>query len=44
VAEAARTVQSMKWAGVAELELDGKKIVKYRATNATTKIYFDIEK
>jgi flavin-binding protein dodecin len=46
VAEAARTVQSMKWARVAELELelDGKKIVKYRATNATTKIYFDIEK
>jgi flavin-binding protein dodecin len=33
----------MKWARVAELEmeLDGKKIVKY---SATTKIYFDIEK
>ena len=43
VAEAAKTVRGMKWARVAELELelDGKKIVKYRAT---TKIYFDIEK
>jgi dodecin len=43
VAEAAKTVRGMRWARVAELEmeLDGKKIVKYRAT---TKIYFDIEK
>ena len=43
VAEAAKTVRGMKWARVAELEmeLDGKKIVKYRAT---TKIYFDLEK
>jgi flavin-binding protein dodecin len=43
VAEAAKTVRGMKWARVAELEmeLDGKKIVKYRTT---TKIYFDIEK
>ena len=43
VAEAAKTVRNMKWARVAELEmeLDGKKIVKYRTT---TKIYFDIEK
>jgi flavin-binding protein dodecin len=43
VAEAAKTVRGMTWARVAELEmeLDGKKIVKYRAT---TKIYFDIEK
>jgi flavin-binding protein dodecin len=43
VAEAATTVRGMRWARVAELEmeLDGKKIVKYRAT---TKIYFDIEK
>jgi flavin-binding protein dodecin len=43
VAEAAKTVRGMKWARVAELEmeLDGKKIAKYRAT---TKIYFDIEK
>jgi len=43
VAEAAKTVRGMKWARVAELEmeLDGKKIAKY---SATTKIYFDIEK
>jgi flavin-binding protein dodecin len=43
VAEAAKTVRGMKWARVAELEmeLDGKKIVEYRTT---TKIYFDIEK
>jgi flavin-binding protein dodecin len=43
VAEAAKTVRGMKWARVAELEmeLDGKKIVKYRTT---TKIYLDIEK
>ena len=42
VAEAAKTVRGMKWARVAELEmeLDGKKIVKYRTT---AKIYFDIE-
>src|SRR3984893_14399908 len=43
VAEAAKTVRGMKWARVAEveMELDGKKIAKYRAT---TKIYFDIER
>jgi flavin-binding protein dodecin len=43
VAEAAKTVRGMKWARVAdlEMELDGKKVVRYRAT---TKIYFDIEK
>jgi dodecin len=43
VAEAAKTVRGMKWARVAELEmeLDGKKIARYRTT---TKIYFDIEK
>jgi dodecin len=43
VAEAAKTVRGMRWARVAELEmeLDGKKITKYRTT---TKIYFDIEK
>jgi dodecin len=43
VAEAAETVRGLKWARVAELEmeLDGKKIVQYRTT---TKIYFDIEK
>ena len=42
VAEAAKTVRSLKWARVAELEmqLDGKKITEYRTT---TKIYFDIE-
>jgi flavin-binding protein dodecin len=43
VTEAAKTVRGMKWARVAELEmeLDGKKIAQYRAT---TRIYFDIEK
>jgi hypothetical protein len=43
VAEAAKTVRGMRWARVAELEmeLDGKKITQYRTT---TKIYFDIEK
>jgi dodecin len=43
IAEAAKTVRGMRWARVAELEmeLDGKKITKYRTT---TKIYFDIEK
>jgi dodecin len=42
VAEAAKTVRGLKWARVAELEmeLEGKKITQYRAT---TKIYFDIE-
>jgi len=42
VAEASKTVRGIKWARVAELEmeLDGKKIIKYRTT---TKIYFDIE-
>jgi flavin-binding protein dodecin len=42
VAEAAKTVRGMKWARVAglEMELDGEKIVQFRAT---TKIYFDIE-
>jgi flavin-binding protein dodecin len=43
VTEAAKTVRGMKWARVAdlEMELDGNKITQYRAT---TKIYFDIEK
>ena len=43
VAEAAKTVRGMKWARVAELEmeLDGRKIKNYRTT---TKIYFEIEK
>jgi len=35
VAEAAKTVRGMRWARVADLELElhGKKIVKYRANN-----------
>jgi flavin-binding protein dodecin len=43
VAEAAKTVRGLKWARVAEfeIELDGKKVALYRAT---TKIYFDIVK
>lgn len=42
VAEAAKTVRGLKWARVAELEmeLEGAKIVQYRAA---TKIYFDVE-
>jgi flavin-binding protein dodecin len=42
IAEAAKTVRGLKWARVCdlEMELDGKKIIAYRAT---TKIYFDIE-
>jgi len=43
VAEAAKTIRGLRWARVAEfeMELDGKKVSRYRAT---TKIYFDIEK
>jgi flavin-binding protein dodecin len=43
VAKAAKTVRGLKWARVAEfeMELDGKKVALYRAT---TKIYFDIVK
>jgi dodecin len=43
VAEAAKTVRGLRWARVAELEmeLDGEQIAQY---HATTKIYFDIEK
>ncbi|MGA8150140.1 MAG: dodecin family protein [Terriglobales bacterium] len=43
VAEAAKTVRGMRWARVAEfeMELDGKKVTQYRAT---AKIYFDIER
>jgi dodecin len=43
VAEAAKTVRGMRWARVAEfeMELDGKKIAHYRAT---ARIYFDIER
>jgi len=42
VAEAAKTIQELKWARVAEfeMELDGKKITNYRAT---TRIYFDVK-
>lgn len=42
VTEAAKTVHGLKWARVAELEmeLDNKKIAQYRAT---TRIYFDVE-
>jgi len=43
VVEAAKTVRGMRWAQVAELEMqiDGKKIVAYRAT---AQIYFDVER
>ncbi len=42
VAEAAKTLHGLKWARVAELEmeLENKKIIQYRAT---TRIYFDVE-
>jgi flavin-binding protein dodecin len=42
VAQAAKTVHGLKWARVAEfeMELDGKKVTQFRAT---TKIYFDVE-
>ena len=42
VAEAAKTIRDVKWARVAELEmeLEGNKITQYRAT---TMIYFDGE-
>ena len=42
VQEAAKTVRNLKWARVDsfEMELDGKKVIAYRAT---AKIYFDIE-
>jgi hypothetical protein len=42
VEEAAKTVRNIKWARVDsfEMELDGKKVLAYRAT---AKIYFDIE-
>jgi flavin-binding protein dodecin len=42
VAEAAKTVHDLKWARVAEfeVEIDGKKITQYRAT---TRIYFDVK-
>lgn len=42
VAEAAKSVRGLKWARVAEfeMELDGKNITQYRAT---ARIYFDVE-
>ncbi len=42
VAEAAKTVRGLKWARVAELEmeLEGTQIIQYRAP---TKMYFDVE-
>ena len=42
VAEAAKTVQGLKWARVAEFEMqiEDQKITEYRAT---TKIYFDVK-
>ncbi len=42
VAEAAKTLHGLKWARVAELEmeLENNKIIQYRAT---TRIYFDVE-
>ena len=43
VAEAAKTVHGIKWARVTDLEmqLDGKKVVQYRAT---ARIYFDVDR
>jgi hypothetical protein len=43
VTEAAKTVHGIKWARVTdfEMQLDGKKVVQYRAT---AKIYFDVER
>ena len=43
VTEAAKTVHGIKWARVSELEmeLDGKKVLNYRAT---LRIYFDVER
>jgi dodecin len=42
VSEAAKTVRGLKWARVAELEmeLEDKRITQYRAV---TKIFFDVE-
>lgn len=43
VAEAAKTLHGLKWARVGELEmeLEGKKVIQYRAT---TRIYFNVER
>jgi dodecin len=42
VKEAAKTVKGMKWARISEfeMELDGGKVVQYRAS---AKIYFNVE-
>ncbi len=42
VAEAAKTVRSIKWAHVdsLDMQIEGQKVVQYRAS---TKIYFDVE-
>ena len=42
VSEAAKSIRSLKWARVSdlEMEIEGKQITQYRAT---TKIYFDVE-
>ncbi|HKZ89159.1 MAG TPA: dodecin family protein [Thermoplasmata archaeon] len=43
VQTASRTVRNLKWARVEEfeMELDGKKVVNYRAS---VRIYFDVER
>ncbi len=43
VTEAGRTVRDMKWARVAEfeMELEGSKVKSYRVT---ARIYFDVER
>jgi flavin-binding protein dodecin len=42
VKEAAKTVRGIKWAHVdsLDMQLDGEKVLQYRAT---AKIYFDVE-
>ena len=42
IVEASKTVHGIKWARVSEFEMesDGKKVTKYRAT---ARIYFDVE-
>ncbi len=43
VAEAGKTVRDMKWARIAEfeMEVDGSKVKSYRVT---ARIYFDVER
>jgi len=43
VVEAAKTIRGIKWARVSdfEMELDGAKVLQYRAT---ARIYFDLER